>query len=164
MPQLPHNTQVTLKRAVDDDVRWVLSLSWRRRLGSTAGSSVSPQRWPRYVAWQRDLPHADGRHGGGFVAADAERWFCAHARPAFGAGRGSKQTKPIALTQMLNAIPDQQRALTDWLESDEFLSVGWATVRRFPEPGYGRPSLWSEIPDDLLPAPKAARVVSDSIG
>ena len=159
MQQLPHNTQVTLKRAVvDSDVRWVLSLVLAAAIGINRGQ----QRESAALAKVRGLSSETFRMlmadmGAGFVAADAERWLVRMPALPLALAADRIDQAAIALTQMLNAIPDQQRALTDWLESDEFLSVGWATVRRFPEPGYGRPSLWSEIPDDLLPAPKAAR-------
>jgi len=159
LPKLPQNTQATLKRAVvDSDIRWVLSVVLAAAIGINRGQ----QRESAALAQSRGLSGETFRMlmadmGAGFVVAQAEPWL--QRMPALPSALVAGQTEQAAaaLTQMINSIPDQQRAFTDWLESDEFLSVGWAAVRRFPEPGYGRPSLWSERPDDPVPAANAAR-------
>jgi hypothetical protein len=158
MQQLPHNTQVTLKRAVvDSDVRWVLSLVLAAAIGINRGQ----QRESAALAKVRGLHSETFRMlmadmGAGFIVAEADLWLQRTPGLPSALTTGQLDQAATVLTQMINALPDQ-RVLTDWLEGNEFLSVGWAAVRRFPAPGYGRPSLWAEIPDEPVPTPKAAR-------
>jgi hypothetical protein len=159
LAKLPQNTQATLKRAVvDSDVRWVLSLVLAAAIGINRGQ----QRESAAMAQARGLSSETFRMlmadmGAGFVVAQAEPWLQRMPDLSSALAAGQTEQAAAALAQMINASPDHQRELTAWLEGDEFLSVGWAVVRRFPAPGYGRPSLWSERPDDPLPAAKAAR-------
>lgn len=158
LPSLPQNTQAVLeRRAVDSDIRWVLSLVL------AAALAVNRSQQPEAIALQqgRGLDAANIRivlaeMGAGLVVAQADPLVQKMPALPRALTSGSIDRAAAALSDAIRALPDQGRALNDWLRSTEMIDAAWALVNRFPEPQSGLAPRWSEAPDSP-PAPTSTR-------
>lgn len=154
LPSLPQQIQVVLQlRAVDSDMRWVLSLVL------AAALSVNRGEQPEATALQqaRGIDAADIRMvlaemGAAFVVSQADPLVRKMPALPRALGTGNLDGAATALSDAIRALPAGAQALSDWLRSPEFWDAAWALVNRFPEPQSGLAPRWSEAPD-AAPAP-----------
>lgn len=156
MPSLPQSTQVTLRiRAVDSDMRWVLSLVL------AAALAVNRAQQPEAAALQKalGLDAADiglvlTEMGAAFVVSQAEPFVRQMPALPRALAAGNLDGAAVALTDAVRKFSEQGRSLNDWLRSGSVFDAAWALVNRFPEPHSGFAPRWSEAPDSTpSPAP-----------
>lgn len=149
LPSLPQNTRAVLeRRAVDSDMRWVLSLV----LAAALAVNRSEQPEATSLQQERGLDAANIRivlaeMGAGFVVAQADPLLQKMLALPRALATGSIDRAAAALSDAIRALPEQGRALNDWLRSSEMIDAAWALVNRFPEPQSGLAPRWSEAPD-----------------
>jgi hypothetical protein len=155
LPSLPQHIQVVLQlRAVDSDMRWVLSLVL------AAALSVNRGEQPEATALQqaRGIDAAEIRTvlaemGAAFVVSQADPLVRKMSALPRALSTGNLDGAATALSDAIHALPAGAQALSDWLRSAEFRDAAWwALVNRFPEPHSGLAPRWSEAPD-VAPAP-----------
>jgi len=152
LPSLPQQIQVVLQlRAVDSDMRWVLSLVL------AAALSVNRGKQPEATALQqaRGIDAADIRTvlaemGASFIVSQADPLVRKMPALPRALSTGNLDGAATALSDAVHALPADAQALSAWLRSPEFRDAAWALVNRFPEPHSGLAPRWSEAPD---PAP-----------
>ncbi len=159
LPSLPQNTQAVLqRRAVDSDMRWVLSLVL------AASLAINRLQQPEATTLQqvRGLDSTNIRMvlaemGAAFVVAQADPFV--RQMPALPRAlvNGNLDGAATALTDAIRALPEQGRSLNDWLGSAEVLDAARALVNRFPEPHRGLTPRWSEAPDVAPAIPSSTR-------
>lgn len=154
LPSLPQHIQVVLQlRAVDSDMRWVLSLVL------AAALSVNRGEQPEATALQqaRGIDAADIRTvlaemGAAFVVSQADPLVRKMPALPRALSTGNLDGAATALSDAIRALPAGAQALSDWLRRAEFRDAAWALVNRFPEPHSGLAPRWSEAPE-AAPAP-----------
>ena len=160
LPSLPQNTQAVLeRRAVDSDMRWVLSLVL------AAALALNRAQQPEATTLQqgRGLDAGNIRMvlaemGAGFVVLQADPLVQKMPALPRALAAGNVDGAAAALTEAIRALPDQARSLNDWLRSAEVRDAAWALVNRFPEPHSGLAPRWSEAPDVASATPTPTSV------
>lgn len=146
LPSLPRNTQAALhKRAVDSDIRWVVSLVL------AAAMIINRSRMPAAATLQqaRGLDATMGstlmnEMGVAFVVTQADPLMRQIPELPRALAEGRFDEAASALINAIRALPDEQRRLNDWLVGRELFDAAWPLVHRFPEPQSGRPPVWGE--------------------
>lgn len=159
LPSLPQSTQVTLRiRAVDSDMRWVLSLVL------AAALAVNRAQQPEAAALQKargldatDIGRVLAEMGATHVVSQADPFVRRMPALPRALTAGNIDGAAAALTDAIRALPEQGRALNDWLRSASLFDAAWALVNRFPEPHSGLAPRWSEAPDNVPPQASSTR-------
>lgn len=160
LPSLPQNTQAVLeRRAVESDMRWVLSLVL------AAALALNRAQQPEATTLQqgRGLDAGNIRMvlaemGAGFVVLQADPLVQKMPALPRALAAGNVDGAAAALIEAIRALPDQARSLNDWLRSAEVRDAAWALVNRFPEPHSGLAPRWSEAPDVASTTPTPTSV------
>jgi hypothetical protein len=159
LPSQPQNTQAVLeRRAVDSDMRWVLSLV----LAAALAINRSQQSEATALQAVHGLDAANIRivlaeMGAGLVVAQADPLVQKMPALPRALATGSIDKAAAVLIDAIRVLPDQGRALNDWLRSAEMIDAAWALVNRFPEPQSGLAPRWSEAPDSPPPSQRSTR-------
>jgi hypothetical protein len=146
LPNLPPNTQAALrKRALDSDVRWVVSLVL------AAAMAINRSRMPAAATLQQGrgfdatmVANLMAEMGVAFVVTQADPLMRQIPELPRALAEGSMDGAAAALTLAIRALPDNQRRLNDWLVGADLFDAAWPLVHRFPEPQSGRPPVWGE--------------------
>lgn len=159
LPSLPTNTQAALrKRAVDSDVRWVVSLVL------AAAIAVNRSQLPAAAMVQR-ARGLDAASVGELMAEMGTALVVTQADPLLRQlpelprtlAEGRADAAAVALTNAIRALPDEQRRFNDWLVGADLFDAAWPLVHRFPEPQSGRPPVWGEPPESTPPSTRGER-------
>jgi len=159
LPSLPTNTQAALrKRAVDSDVRWVVSLVL------AAAMAINRSQLPAAAMLQQArgldatiVSELITEMGSAFVVTQADPLVRQLPELPRTLAEGRVDGAAVALTNAIRALPDEQRRLNAWLVGADLFDAAWPLVHRFPEPQSGRPPVWGEPVEITSPSTRGER-------